>query len=126
MHGLVEFLLRNLVVALPVRAVALLQIVLPLVVVLLVLVVVRVHQLVDAEPHLVAVVQLVRAVVLHRVVVLVGNVVVRVKKLEGNVVKNLKSSFRKHRRVTWRARAQYLRASLLLSVAVRRRSSRRS
>ena len=110
MHGLVEFLLRNLVVALPVRAVALLQIVLPLVVVLLVLVVVRVHQLVDAELLLVEAVQLVLAVVLRRVVVLVaGNVVVRVKKPEVNVVKSLKSNFRRRRQVTRRVRVLSLR-----------------
>jgi uncharacterized protein YbbC (DUF1343 family) len=72
-------------------------------------VVVRVHQLVDAVLHLVEVVHLVLVVGRHLVVVLAGNVVVRVKKLEGNVVKNLKSSFRKHRQVIQQARAQYLR-----------------
>ncbi len=97
-------------VVLLVQAVVQLQIVQHLVVVLVVLVVVRVHQLVDVELHLVEVVRLVLAVVLRRVVVLVvGNVVVRAKKLEGNVVKNLKSSFRKHRLVIQQARVQYLR-----------------
>ncbi len=109
MRERVEFLLRNLVVVLPVQAVVQLQIVLHLVVVLLVLVVVRVHQLVDAALHLVEVVHLVLVVGRHLVVALVGNVVVRAKKLEGNVVKNLKSSFRKHRQVIQQARAQYLR-----------------
>ena len=108
MHALVEFLLRNLVVVLPVQVVVQLQIVLRLVVVLLVLVVARVHQLVDAELRLVEVVHLVLVVGRHLVVDLVGNVVVHVKKLEGNVVKNLKSSFRKHRLVIQQARARYL------------------
>ena len=109
MLELVEFLLHNLVVVLLVQAVVQLQIVLHLVVVLLVLVVVRVHQLVDAVLHLVEVVHLVLVVARHLVVVLVGNVEARVKKLEANVVKNLKSSFRKHRLVIQQARAQYLR-----------------
>jgi hypothetical protein len=98
-----------LVVVLPVQAVVQLRIVLHLVVVQLELVAVRVHQLVDAVLHLVEVVHLVLAGVLHLVVALVGNVVVRVRKLEGNVVKNLKSSFRKHRLVTQQVRVQYLR-----------------
>ena len=93
-----------------VQAVALVQIVQHLVVVLAVLVVVPVHQLVDAELLLVEAVQLVLAVVLRRVVVLaVGNVVVRVKKPEVNVVKSLKSNFRRRRQVTRRVRVLSLR-----------------
>jgi len=109
MLELVEFLLHNLVVVLLVQVVVQLQIVLHLVVVQLELVAVRVHQLVDAVLHLVEVVHLVLVVAQHLVVVLVGNVEVRAKKLEANVVKNLKSSFRKHRLVTQQVRVQYLR-----------------
>ena len=98
-----------MVEVLQVQAVVPVQIVQHLVVALVVLVVVRVHQLVDAELHSVEVVQLVLAVVLLRVVVLVeGNVVARAKKLEGNVAKNLKSSFRKHQQVIHRVRALFL------------------
>ncbi len=112
MHALVEFLRHNLVVVLLVRVVALLLIVRLLVVDLLVSAVVRVHQLVDAEPHLVEVVQLVLVVVQQQVVVLAAvNVVVRVKKLVVSVVKNLKSNFRRHQQVIRPAQVQFLKAS---------------
>ena len=114
-------------VVLLVQAVVQLQIVQHLVVVLVVLEVVRVHQLVGAELHLVEVVRLVLAVVLRRVVVLVaGNVVVRAKKLEGNVVKSLKSNFRRRQQVIRRVRVLSLKGSLLLSAAVRHKSSLRN
>ena len=93
-----------------VQAVALVQIVQHLVVVLADLVVVPAHHLVDVELLLVEAVQLVLAVVLRRVVVLaVGNVVVRVKKPEVNVVKSLKSNFRRRRQVIHRVRVLSLR-----------------
>lgn len=120
---LVEFLHLNSVADLPVLVVELLLTARHLVVDLLVLVVDLVHQLVVAEPRLVEVVQLVLVVVRLLVVVLVvGSVVVRVKKLEGNVAKNLKSNFRRHQQVTRRVLRQFLKASLLLSVAVRHKS----
>lgn len=125
---LVEFLHHNSVADLLVLVVELLLTARHLVVDLVVLVVDLVHQLVGAELRLVEAVQLVLVVVRLRVVVLVvvGNVVVRVKKLEGNVAKNLKSNFRRHRQVIRQARARYLKASLLLSVAVHRKSSHRN
>lgn len=127
MLALVEFLHHNSVADLLVLVVELLLTARHRVVDLVVLVVDLVHQLVGAELRLVEVVQLVLVVVRLRVVVLVvGNVVVRVKKLEGNVAKNLKSNFRRHRQVIRQARAQYLKALLLLSVAVHRKSSHRN